>query len=301
MQYNLLGKSDLRIPEISLGSMSLEPKDKKTGKYIIDQLKGLGINYIDTADLYDQGRNETLLGELLEGQRKDWLLASKVGNRWREDGTGWDWVPSKSYILKSIEDSLSRLRTDYLDLYQLHGGTNEDPYDDIVETFERLVEEGKIRYYGISSIRPNVFLKYAQETNVISNMMQYSLFDRRPEEYLDELDSQQVGVIARGPLAQGLLAGKPAKAYLTYSEELVAEIQQKIRQAASDLGVSELTVVLKYPLLQSSVRSAVLGLRTKAQADSLETVLSEWDSVKKQDYGSILEDLPPIRYDLHRE
>lgn len=301
MQYNLLGKSDLRIPEISLGSMSLDPKDKKTGKYIIDQLKGLGINYIDTADLYDQGRNETLLGELLEDQRKDWLLASKVGNRWREDGTGWDWVPSKSYILKSIEDSLSRLRTDYLDLYQLHGGTNEDPYDDIVETFERLVEEGKIRYYGISSIRPNVFLKYAQETNVISNMMQYSLFDRRPEEYLDELDSQQVGVIARGPLAQGLLAGKTAKAYLTYSEELVAEIQQKIRQAASDLGVSELTVVLKYPLLQNSVRSAVLGLRTKAQADSLETVLSEWDSVKKQDYGSILEDLPPIRYDLHRE
>lgn len=301
MQYRILGRSQLKVSEIGLGSMSLDSDDKKTAGYILEQLKNIGVNYLDTADLYDQGKNEELLGDLLGSNRKDWVLASKVGNRWRKDGSGWDWVPSKSYILDSVEDTLSRLKTDYLDLYQLHGGTAEDPNDEIIEAFERLVEQGKIRYYGISSIRPNVFLKYAKKSAIVSNMMQYSLFDRRPEEYLDELDSQQIGVIARGPLAQGLLAGKTAKAYLGYSEDLVGEIQKKIEQTTSDLGVSNLTFALKYPVLRESVRSTVLGVRTREQADSIGEVMSQWNRIEVQDYQPIIEALPPIRYDLHRE
>ncbi|MGO1669296.1 MAG: aldo/keto reductase [Sphingobacterium sp.] len=301
MHYKILGKSKLKVSEISLGSMSLDANDKQTAGYILEQLTNLGINYLDTADLYDQGRNEELLGDLLGAHRKDWVLASKVGNRWRKDGSGWDWAPSKSYIIESVEGTLGRLKTDYLDLYQLHGGTTDDPYDEIIEAFERLVEQGKIRYYGLSSIRPNVFLKYAEESAIVSNMMQYSLFDRRPEEYLDEMDSHGIGIIARGSLAQGLLAGKTAKDYLGYSEDLVSEIQQKIKHATSDLGVSSLTFALKYPLLHESVRTSALGIRTREQADSLTNVVAQWDRIHADDYQSIIEALPPIRYDLHRE
>ncbi|HIY76222.1 MAG TPA: aldo/keto reductase [Candidatus Sphingobacterium stercorigallinarum] len=301
MQYKILGNSTLELSEIGLGAMSLSVGDKNTNRYIIDAVKAVGINYIDTADLYDHGENESVLGDLLQGERQDWILASKVGNRWRKDGSGWDWAASKNHILKAIDESLRRLKTDYIDLYQLHGGTLEDPYDEIVETFERLVEEGKIRYYGLSSIRPNIFLRYAAETQIVSNMMQYSLFDRRPEEYLDQLDSHQVGVIARGPIAQGLLLGKPANEYLGYSSELVEQIQNKLQETADDLGVSTLSLALKYPVLQESVRCSVIGIRTKKQADDIASVISDWDTIDLTAYREILRELPAVRYDLHRE
>jgi aryl-alcohol dehydrogenase-like predicted oxidoreductase len=84
------------------------------------------------------------------------IIATKVGNQWRADGSGWDWNPNKDYIISAVEQSLKRLQTDYIDLYQLHGGTMEDPIDETIEAFEQLQKQGKIRYYGISSIRPTV-------------------------------------------------------------------------------------------------------------------------------------------------
>src|SRR6202034_3432729 len=98
--------------------------------------------------------------------------------------------------------------TDYIDLYQLHGGTIDDPIDETIEAFELLQQQGKIRYYGISSIRPNVISEYVQRSNIISVMMQYSLLDRRPEEScLQLLQQNNIGVLARGSVAGGLLAG----------------------------------------------------------------------------------------------
>ena len=113
----------------------------------------------------------------------------------------WEWKPSKQYILQAVEASLQRLQTDYIDLYQLHGGTLDDPFDDILEAFALLKEQGKIRAFGISSIRPNVFLKYAQDGRISTNLMQYSLLDRRPEEYLQKLEEADVAVFVRGALA----------------------------------------------------------------------------------------------------
>ena len=141
-----------------------------------------GINYFDTADMYLKGLSETILGRTFRGKRNQVILATKVGNQWRSDGSGWDWNPSKKYILESVEQSLNRLQTDYIDLYQLHGGTMEDPIDDIIEAFEFLQSAGKIRYYGISSIRPNVIREWVKRSSMVSVMMQYSLLDRRPEE-----------------------------------------------------------------------------------------------------------------------
>ena len=158
MQYLQLGSSTLQVSRIAFGCMSLQQEPGSID--VLQRAVALGINYFDTADLYDKGVNETLVGTALKGVRDKVVIATKVGNVWRPDGSGWDWNPSKQHILKSVDESLKRLQTDYIDLYQLHGGTLQDPIDESIEAFEQLVQQGKIRYYGISSIRPNVIREW---------------------------------------------------------------------------------------------------------------------------------------------
>jgi aryl-alcohol dehydrogenase-like predicted oxidoreductase len=105
MKYRFLGKSDLEVSEISLGCMSLSPADPES-ENLIRKAIGSGINFFDTADLYDKGENEKMLGRALRPDRQNHFIATKVGNRWREDGTGWDWAAQKSYILNAVEESL---------------------------------------------------------------------------------------------------------------------------------------------------------------------------------------------------
>src|SRR5690606_30287960 len=119
--------------------------------------------------------------------RKDVFIATKVGNQWTPGEDSWTWNPSPSHIVNGLKMSLRRLQTDYVDVYQLHGGTIDDPWDDIIETFEQLKKEGLIREYGISSIRPNVFKPFLENSNAVSNMMQYSILDRRPEEWFNNI------------------------------------------------------------------------------------------------------------------
>ena len=182
MEYVLLGKSEISVSQIGFGCMSLQLNDPRHDIKLIEEACDGGINFFDTADLYNLGQNERLLGRAA-GQigRERMIIASKVGNQWSPDGS-WTWNPEPAYIAKAIEHSLKRLKTDYIDLYQLHGGTIEDPIDDIISTFENLKNVGKIRSYGISSIRPNVIRKWASSSKMDSIMMQYSLLDTRPEE-----------------------------------------------------------------------------------------------------------------------
>ena len=91
--------------------------------------------FFDTADLYDKGVNEEIVGEVLKEKRQDVIIATKVGNQWRDDGSGWEWNPTKSYIKSAVHQSLRRLQTDYIDLYQLHGGTIDDPMDETIQAF----------------------------------------------------------------------------------------------------------------------------------------------------------------------
>ena len=107
--------------------MSLGEGDPEAAR-LIHQAMERGVNFFDTADLYEKGLNEERIGRILRGKREQVVLATKVGNRWRADG-GWDWDPRKAYILKAVEASLTRLGTDRIDLYQLHGGTIDDPID----------------------------------------------------------------------------------------------------------------------------------------------------------------------------
>src|SRR5690606_30568486 len=144
MNYNYIGGSDLNVSAVGFGCMSLSPADPDEAEKMIKSAVAAGINYFDTADLYNRGENEILIGKLLKSVRNKVIIATKVGNEWKADGSGWDWNPRKHYILRAVEDSLRRLQTDYIDLYQLHGGTIDDPEEETIAAFEQLVKEGKI-------------------------------------------------------------------------------------------------------------------------------------------------------------
>lgn len=277
--------------------MSLKNNDASHS--IIGQAIDLGINYFDTADLYDKGENELLLGKTLKGRRSEVVIATKVGNQWRKDGSGWDWNPRKEYILNAVEGSLKRLNTDYIDLYQLHGGTIEDPVEETIDAFELLVKQGKIRYYGISSIRPNVIRDWINRSNIVSVMMQYSLLDRRPEEsVLGLLQQNGIGVLARGSVAQGLLIDKPAKPYLQYSTDDVLKAAEAVKKASSDQR-SEAQTAIRFVLHHPAVRSAVIGIRTAEQLrEAVNTIFAP--PLTQQEYEMLRNSLPANKYSEHR-
>lgn len=298
MEYRLLGKSTLNISRIGFGCMSLDPADP-ISEQILQEALSLGINYFDTADLYQKGLNEEMVGRAFRGMRDKVIIASKAGNQWRPDGSGWDWNPSKKYILQMAENSLRRLQTDYIDLYQLHGGTINDPIDETIEAFELLKAQGKIRYYGISSIRPNVIREYIDRSGIVSVMMQYSLLDRRPEEsMLDLLHKKQIGVLTRGSVASGLLVSKPAAPYLNYSAEQVKLAADAIRELSDEKRMPAQTA-LWFVLQQPAITSAVVGIRTREQLqEAVRTIDSP--GLQKNDIKLLQQALPANVYNEHR-
>ena len=297
MEYKRLGYPGWKVSRVTLGCMSLDLGNEGNDRLLRKAFE-LGVNFFDTADLYDKGENERVIGKALKPIRGQVYLATKVGNQWRPGGSGWDWNPTKDYILQAADESLQRLQTDHIDLYQLHGGTLDDPFDDTLEAFERLKEQGKILQYGISSIRPNVIRRWLDMSNFTSNMMQYSLLDRRPEEQcLDWLKENEVGVLARGSLAKGLLADKPAKGYLGYSEAEIGSMKRTI----SSLGQERtpVQVALRFVLANPAVTTAVVGIRTEAQLEeAIETFSkSPLDPIDIQKLTSVL---VPGTYTEHR-
>ena len=268
------------VTELGLGCMSIGTEEK-AARQIIDAALEEGINYFDTADLYDFGENEKIVGKALKEVREKVIIATKVGNRWNPGHDGWSWDPSKSYIKEEVKSSLKRLETDYIDLYQLHGGTFEDQIEETIEAFEELKSEGFIRYYGISSIRPNVIREYLDKSSIVSVMMQYSILDRRPEEeVLQLLHENGVSVVTRGPLAKGLLSErmleKVAKnGYLDYSKDDLQKIMPLLKEkVASARSFTE--VALQYNLANPSVASVVAG------ASSIEQIRNNANAVKSQ-------------------
>jgi len=297
MNYRKIGKSNLLVSEIGFGCMSLG-EDKSENIKLLREAKNNGINYFDTADLYQKGQNEVFLGKAFRDVRKEVIIATKVGNKWRDDFSGWDWNPGKSYILQAVDKSLRRLHTDYIDLYQLHGGTIDDPIDDTISAFETLKQQGKIRHYGISSIRPNVIREYINRSKIISVMMQYSLLDRRPEEScLKLLTDNNIGVIARGTLVKGLLIDKPATPYLNYSAKEVENTANAIRSLSQN-NQSVVNTAIAYVFKNSAICSSVVGIRTSEQ---LEAVLG-YDSnpIGEIEYQLLKDSIVANTYDQHR-
>jgi aryl-alcohol dehydrogenase-like predicted oxidoreductase len=297
MLYHSVGASGIQVSEIGFGCMSLSSNSEKENIFLLQRAVELGINYFDTADLYDKGMNEIAVGKASKEMRGKIILASKVGNQWRKDGSGWDWNPNKDYILQAAEKSLRRLQTSYIDLYQLHGGTIDDPIDETIEAFEQLKQQGKIRHYGISSIRPNVIREYIKRSAIVSVMMQYSLLDRRAEEtILSLLKQNNIAVLVRGALAQGLLVNKPAKEYLTYTREEVTDAQKAIAEL-SNTHRSPAQTAIQYVLQHPAVVSVVTGISNMAQ---LKEIAAATQSLKKEELRSLQEAVRPTVYEQHR-
>lgn len=277
-------------------------ENQVTNNTILRKAADAGINYFDTADLYQKGLNELHVGTALKPIRKEVIIATKVGNQWRADGSGWDWNPSKDYILKGVEQSLKRLQTDYIDLYQLHGGTINDPIDETISAFELLKQQGKIRWYGISSIRPNVIREYVRRSNMVSVMMQYSLLDHRPEEdLLDLLHQHQIGVVCRGAIAQGLLLDKTADSYLHYTDSEVLRAAKAVAKTAINHGLPKLDVALGYVWGHPAVATAALGVRTAAQlAEAIQALKCAMPLADDQ-RRLLRQSVRTYRYDEHRQ
>lgn len=298
MKHRKLGHSQLNISETGFGCMSLQ-NDHDANTRIIHRAIELGINFFDTADLYNKGMNEVSVGKALKQKRNEVILATKVGNQWRADGSGWDWNPRKEHILQSIDKSLERLQTDYIDLYQLHGGTIEDPIDEAIEAFELLKQQGKIRYYGISSIRLNVIREYIKRSSITSVMMQYSLLDRRPEEScLQLLQENNIGVLSRGALAQGLLVNKPAKEHLGHSAEAINKAAAAIKSIANS-NRTPAQAAIQFVLHHPAITCAVAGIRTMEQLEEL-AAASNAPPLTAQEFQLLSQSVPALAYEQHR-
>ena len=299
MRSNRLGRSGLRVSEVALGCMSLA-KAGAAAERIVRQALDLGVNFFDTADLYDHGANEALLARALGQRRGEVIIATKVGNRWRADSNGWDWDPSPAYVRSAVEASLKRLDSDYIDLYQLHGGTIDDPIDELIATFDSLVQAGKIRAWGISSIRPNVIRRYAADSSIASVMMQYSLLDRRPEEAaLELLRARGIAVVARGPVAKGLLAGRPPRAYLEHGEDQVAKVQRALQQASAAAPRTPGQTALRFALAAPAVATVIPGASTEEQVRQ-NVAAAATPPLGAAEYAALRAAAPVHHYRAHR-
>ncbi len=296
MNYRLLTQSQIKLSEIGLGCMSLRP-EKANSKLVIDAAISGGINFLDTADLYDQGWNEKAVGEAIKGVRSQLVLATKVGNEWRKDGSGWDWNPRKSYIIKAVEQSLSRLQTDYIDLYQLHGGTIEDPWDETLEAFEILKEQGKIRAFGISSIRPNVIREVLSKSKPATIMMQYNPLDRRPEETaFPAISETSAKVLVRGAVVKGLLIDKAAKPFLNFDVQQVEDFQR----FTNSQDFSPEAMLIRFGLAKSVVASLVIGASSVAQLEKMLAGYELSQTISEAAFTKFQQKFPVHHYDSHR-
>lgn len=270
MQKNIL-KSGIEISEIGLGCMSLGTNYAQA-EPIIERAIEHGITYFDTADIYDKGINEEIVGQALKKyqNRDDIVIGTKVGNHLADDGSTF-WDPSKKYIKTAVKSSLQRLGLNHLDLYQLHGGTIDDPLDETISAFDDLKKEGVIRAYGISSIRPNVIDYYLEHSEIETLMSQLNLIDNRPEALLNAIHAKNVKVLARGPVFKGLLTANSNHALdskfrdgvFEYSNQELGETIASVKEVESNLT----GLTFKYLTSKDPIGSIIVGASSIEQLD----------------------------------
>ncbi len=212
MKYRRLGKTELKISEISLGTWQVGGKwgsnfDPKNADRIINSAIDQGVNFIDTADVYENGLSETAVGRVVRSRSEDIFVASKCGRQITPHVQA-GYTPD--VLQKYVEDSLRRTGLDSLDLIQLHCPPTEVYYrPEIFERFERLKEQGKIKNLGVSVEKVEEGLKAMEYPNVSTVQIIFNIFRQRPSElFFKEAKRRDIGVIVRVPLASGLLTGK---------------------------------------------------------------------------------------------
>lgn len=300
MQKNIL-KSGIEISELGLGCMSLGT-DYKKAQPIIESAIDNGITYFDTADIYDQGVNEEIVGKALKKyqNRDDIVIGTKVGNRLTDDGH-MTWDPSKKHIKESVKGSLKRLGLNHLDLYQLHGGTIDDPLDETISAFDELKQEGYIRAYGISSIRPNVIDYYLKNSQIETLMSQFNLIDNRPESLINDVHDKQVKILARGPVFKGLLTSKSVdvidekfeNGVLDYTQDELGSTIASIKELESNLTA----LSFKYLTSHDAMGSIIVGASNIEQLE--ENVRNYYKDISLDQIKSARNRVKDIEYTQH--
>ncbi|MGA0599614.1 aldo/keto reductase family protein [Caulobacter sp. KR2-114] len=287
MQYCQLGSSDLRVSVISLGSWLTfgVGVERENAKACVDRAFDLGINFIDTANVYGRGAAESFLGEALTGRPRDsYVLATKLFGQMSDTDRGL----SREQVFKQIDASLARLKTDYVDLYQCHRYDPETPLEETMQALSEIVRQGKVRYIGFSEWSPQNIAAALAIPGVeafVSSQPQYSLLWRRPEDKVIPLCAANgISQIVWSPLAQGVLTGKyragqplPEGSRAT-SESMSGPIQNwlrpavleavdKLRPLAAEAGCTLGQFALAWVLREPNVASAIVGASRPAQLD----------------------------------
>jgi len=213
MQYRELGNSDLKVSAIGLGCMSMSgtygKSDDAESIDVIHHALDLGINFLDSSDMYGWGHNEELLGRALKGRRDQVVLTTKFGQVQSADGKGNLVDGSPAYIRRACDASLKRLGVDVIDLYYQHRVDPKVPIEDTVGAMSRLVEQGKARYLGLSEAAPATIRRAHAVHRLSAVQSEYSLLYRNPaEETLPTCRELGISFVAYSPLGRGFLTGR---------------------------------------------------------------------------------------------
>ncbi len=212
MQYRRLGKSSLVTSAVGLGCMGMSefygPRDDQESIATLHRAIDLGISLIDTADVYGMGHNEELVGKAIEGRRNEVILATKFGNVRGSDGAFLGVNGKPEYVRQACEASLRRLRVPTIDLYYQHRVDPQVPIEETVGAMARLVEEGKVRYLGLSEASAATIRRAHKTYPLAALQTEYSLWTRDPEdEILSMCRELGIGFVAYSPLGRGFLTG----------------------------------------------------------------------------------------------
>lgn len=295
MEYRLLGRSGLKISTVTMGTMTFggEGWARQTGdlgvseaRRLVDLCIDAGVNLIDTADVYSSGKSEEIVGEILCGKRKDGvLIATKA--RFPMGAGPNDAGSSRHHLVRACEASLKRLKTDVIDLYQLHEWDGLTPLEETMEALDMLVRHGKVRYIGCSNFSGWHIMKALgvsekdKRHRFVSQQIHYTLEARDAEyELLPISIDQGLGVLVWSPLAGGLLSGKHrrnqaapegTRQFAGWTEPPIRDenrlwnIVDILVEIAANRGVSPAQVALAWLIGRKSVTSVIIGGRTEAQ------------------------------------
>jgi aryl-alcohol dehydrogenase-like predicted oxidoreductase len=287
MRYRVLGSSGLRVSELSLGTMMFGgPTEEAQARRIVDHAAESGVNFIDTADVYADGRSEAIVGPAIKGKRDRWVLATKVAQQMGPSIT--DAGLSRRHLMRAVEGSLQRLATDHIDLYYIHRIDPRTPWETTVAVFGDLIRQGKIREWGLSNVRawhvPHV-VHLCRQMGVpqpVALQPYYNLMNRQPEtELLPAANFFNLGVVPYSPLARGVLTAKykvnqvaeaGSRAGRQDKRMLEAEwrpesllIAEKLKAHAEARGISLVHWATAWVLNNAAVTSVIAGPRTFEQ------------------------------------
>lgn len=309
MNFKRLGNSGLQVSALGLGTNAFGKRaDQETSIQIVHAALDHGINFIDTANIYAGSESERIIGLALEGRRPEAVLATKAGLV-KNDGPNGS-GSSRRHLMQELEDSLHRLKTDYVDLYQIHTFDPYTPLEETLRTLDDMVSSGKVRYIGASNYTAWQLMKaigISEARNLakyISIQCSYSLADRTPEnELLSLCLDQGVGIIPYFPLAGGILTGKynssgsaPSgsradtdpnfKSFLNHER---IELGNKVGLIAEELGTSSTALSLAWLMNRPAVSTVIVGATRVEQLEqnlhSTSIQLSE-ETVSKLDEAS---------------